>query len=278
MIRGSTKLYPMLGTPLMRVRAPTLFNAHFERTDADAAMIPLEVVADYPALFRELFKAPNVAGAMITFPYKRCIDVMGEISPRSIVAQACNVVVKRADGTLYGDTFDGEGFARGLERAGFRIAAARCLVVGSGGAGAAIAAALVDFGAAFVGVTSRNKPACAAATERLNEYAAGRCRAEMVGNNPAGFDLVVNATPLGMAEDEPFSFDVERLDPGTMVADLVMGQETALLRAAAARGCRTQPGTKMLFEQLSPVSELWGYAGAGFDDVMALVRALGWQP
>jgi shikimate dehydrogenase len=277
MIRGSTKLIAMLGSPLNRVRAPALFNAHFEKNGADAVMIPLEVIADYPALFRELFKVPNVAGAMITFPYKRCIDVMGEVSPRSVVAQACNVVVKRADGTVYGDIFDGEGFANGVKRAGFQFAGARCLVVGSGGAGAAIAAAFIDFGAAFVGVASRNKPACAAVAERLDRYATGRCRTEMVSGDPAGFDLVVNATPLGMNDSDPFSFDIDHVEPGAMVADLVMGQETALLRAAAARGCRIQPGTKMLFEQLSPVSEFWGYPGASFDGVLALIKALGWK-
>jgi shikimate dehydrogenase len=277
MIRGSTRLIAMLGSPLNRVRAPTLFNAHFEKVGADAVMIPFEVAADYPVLFRELFKVPNAAGAMITFPYKRCIDVMGELSPRSVVAQACNVVVKRADGTIYGDIFDGEGFAGGVKRAGFEFAGARCLIVGSGGAGAAIAAAFIDFGAALVGVASRNKPACAAVVERLQRYAAGRSHAEMVSGDPAGFDLVVNATPLGMNDNDPFSFDIDRVEPGAMVADLVMGQETALLRAAAARGCRIQPGTKMLFEQLSPVSQFWGYSGASFDDVLTLVKTLGWQ-
>ena len=214
---------------------------------------------------------------MITFPYKRCISIIDEISPRSIVANACNVVVKRADGSILGDIYDGEGFARGLQRAGFVVAGARCLVVGSGGAGAAIAAALVDFGAGFVGITSRNTRASAAVVERLTGYAVGRARAELVSSDPAGFDLVVNATPLGMQEGEPFSFDVDRLEPRTMVADLVMGQETALLRTAAARGCKTQPGTRMLFEQLSPVSQFWGHAGAEFSEVMALVQTLGWQ-
>ena len=277
MILGTTKLYLMLGSPLTRVRAPALFNAHFERIGVDAVMIPLEVIDEYPLLFEKFFKSPSIAGAMITFPYKRCVDFIEKISARAIVAGACNVVVKRPDGSIFGDIYDGEGFARGLQRSGFQVAGSRCLIVGSGGAGAAIAAALVDFGAAFVGVTSRNKPASAAVVERLTGYAAGRARAELASGDPAGFDLVVNATPLGMKENEPFSFDVDRLEPRTTVADLVMGQETALLRTAAARGCKTQPGTRMLFEQLSPVSQFWGHAGAEFGEVMALVQALGWQ-
>ncbi|GHU08170.1 shikimate 5-dehydrogenase [Betaproteobacteria bacterium] len=277
MLRGSTKLFPMLGTPLTRVRAPTLFSVYFEHIDADAVMIPMEVVRDFRALFQELFKVPNVAGAMITFPYKRYIDLIDEISPRSEVAQACNVVVKRPDGTIYGDIFDGEGFALGLRRAGFTYANARCLVIGCGGAGAAVAAALVDFGSSYVGVSDINPKASEELAERLNRYAAGRAKSDAVSSDPGDFDLVVNATPMGMKEGDKFSFDIDRLAPTMMVADLVMGQETALLRAAAARGCRTQPGTRMLFEQLSPVSQFWGYPPVEFDKVLEITHSLGWN-
>jgi shikimate dehydrogenase len=277
MIRGTTKLIPMFGTPLTRVRAPTLFSAYFERINADAVMIPMEVRQNYPAAFREVFKVSNVVGAMITFPYKRIIDLMDEISPASQVAQACNVVVKRADGTLYGDIFDGVGFASGLKRAGFDCQNARCLLVGCGGAGAAVAAALVGYGATYIGVSGRNGREAEAVAGRLNSYAGGRAIAEVASGDPAGYDLVVNATPLGMQESDPLPFDIERASPDMTVADLVMGRETPLLRAAAARGCKTQPGTRMLFEQLSPVSEFWGYPPVEFDGVLELARSLGWD-
>jgi shikimate dehydrogenase len=70
-------------------------------------------------------------------------------------------------------------------------------------------------------------------------------------NDPAGFDLVVNATPMGMSEGDPLPLDVSRLSPETFVGEVVMRQETtAFLAAAQARGCRTQVGSDMLFEQI----------------------------
>ncbi|EKD98401.1 MAG: hypothetical protein ACD_23C00458G0002 [uncultured bacterium] len=277
MIRGTTNLIPMFGTPLAGVRAPTLFSAYFEKINADTVLIPMEVQSNYPATFREVLKVTNVVGAMVTFPYKRNIDLADAVSPASEVAQACNVIVKRPDGTLYGDIFDGVGFAMGLRRAGFNFENARCLLVGCGGAGAAVAAALINFGVNYVGVSGRNVKEAQALTDRLNKYAGNRAQAAFVSSDPDGYNLVVNATPLGMKDGDPLPFDIARVSPGMTVADMVMGQETALLRAAAARGCKTQPGTRMLFEQLSPVSEFWGYPPVGFDEVIGLAKSLGWN-
>jgi shikimate dehydrogenase len=79
-------------------------------------------------------------------------------------------------------------------------------------------------------------------------------------NDPAGYDLVVNATPMGMNEGDPLPVDVSRLDASTFVGEVVMRTEnTAFLAAAQARGCRTQVGTDMLFEQIPAYLEFFGF-------------------
>ncbi len=79
-------------------------------------------------------------------------------------------------------------------------------------------------------------------------------------NDPAGFDIVVNATPLGMNAGDPLPLDVARLDPAAFVGEVVMKQEmTAFLDAARARGCRYQVGTDMLFEQIPAYLEYFGF-------------------
>lgn len=277
MIRGSTRLIVMLGTPLFRVRAPTLFSAYFENVNVDAVMVPMEVVDDYASFVRRLLQVSNVVGAMVTFPYKRSIEVLDSCSPAVEVAQACNVIVRKPDGTLFGDIFDGVGFVSGLERAGFRCEGARALLVGSGGAGAAIAAALIDAGVSNLGIHNRNRATALAVLDRLKKYAGSSpVRIEWADGDPQGYDLIVNSTPLGMNASDPLPIDVTRLSPGATVADIVMGQETPLLRAAAVRGCRTQPGTKMLFEQVSSVSQFWGYPPVAWDEVQQLTNELGW--
>jgi shikimate dehydrogenase len=82
-------------------------------------------------------------------------------------------------------------------------------------------------------------------------------------NDPAGYDLVINATPLGMKDSDPLPVDVTRLSPKTFVGEVVMKQEmTAFLRAVQARGCRFQVGTDMLFEQIPAYLEFFGFPTA----------------
>ena len=151
-IRGTTLVYPVLGSPIAQVKAPMLYNALFASTGVNAVVVPIEVAAaDYPVLLKGLFRARNVPGAFITIPHKPAtVDLLDDCSDAVRIAGACNAIVRRADGTLYGELFDGIGFVRAAERTGFTVARSHCLVVGAGGAGAAIAAALAAGGAARV--------------------------------------------------------------------------------------------------------------------------------
>ena len=92
-------------------------------------------------------------------------------------------------------------------------------------------------------------------------------------NDPAGFDVVVNATPLGMKPGDPMPIDVTRLKPSTYVGEVVMKQETtAFLAAARARGCETQIGIDMLFEQIPAYLEFFGFPSATQSELRAVAR------
>ena len=92
-------------------------------------------------------------------------------------------------------------------------------------------------------------------------------------NDPEGFDLVVNATPLGMKEGDPLPFDVSRLAPSTFVGEVVMKQEiTPLLRVAQEKGCRTQVGTDMLFEQIPAYLEFFGFGTTTPDELRTVAK------
>ena len=155
--------------------------------------------------------------------------------------------------------FDGAGFVRGVQRKGLELKGARCLVVGSGGVGSAIAASLAGAGIAAISLYDVNSPAAEGLAQRLRthypaiEVATG-------SNDPAGLDLVVNATPMGMNPGDPLPLDVARLDARTFVGEVVMQAEmTAFLTAAQARGCRIQVGSDMLFEQIPAYLEYFGF-------------------
>jgi shikimate dehydrogenase len=181
-------------------------------------------------------------------------------------------VRRAADGRLQGDMFDGEGFVRGVARKGCRIAGARVLVVGSGGVGSAIAASFAAAGVAELALYDANAATAAALGERLRAHYPALAIATG-SKDPSGFDIVVNATPLGMQAGDPLPLDVARLDPATFVGEVVLKEEmTPFLRAARDKGCAIQVGTDMLFEMIPAYLEFFGFGTATPEELRAVAR------
>ena len=274
MISGKTTLIAHIGWPTESFKAPLVYNPWFEQRGIDAVVVPMGCKAeDYPAFFRALFRLTNVRGALVTMPHKvTTVGLVDAVTPTVEIAGSCNAVLLRPDGTLLGDMFDGTGFVRGLVRKGFAVAGARCLVVGTGGVGSAIAASLAAAGVGSITLCDVDAAAAAALAGRLRKHY-GALDARVAGSDPAGFDLVVNGTPLGMKPGDPLPVDVTRLDPRTFVGEVVMKQEiTPLLQAARDRGCRYQVGTDMLFEMIPAYLEFFGYGTATPDELRAVAH------
>lgn len=274
MIRGTTSLIAHIGWPTHSFKAPMIYNPYFEREGIDAVVVPMGSRPEhFPALLRAVFTLTNIAGALITMPHKvTTVGLLDEATPAVRIAGACNAVRRDAAGRLIGDMFDGEGFVRGLTRKGVRLAGARVLVVGAGGVGSAIAASLAAADVGTLGVFDVHDRSAQTLAERLAlNYP--RLAVETGRNDPDGWDVVVNATPLGMNDGDPLPVDVTRLAPGTFVGEVVMKQEmTAFLKAAQARGCRFQVGTDMLFEQIPAYLEFFGLPSTTPEVLRSLAR------
>jgi shikimate dehydrogenase len=273
-ISGRTLLLAHLGYPTETFKAPLIYNPWFEKVGIDAVVVPMGVNAeDYPAFFKSLFRLSNIRGALVTMPHKvTTVDLVDEVSTVVKVAGSCNAVLRRQDGKLVGDMFDGAGFTRGLRRKAFTVAGTACLIVGAGGVGSAIAASLAAEGPRSIALYDTATAAAEALATRLRRHYS-EVDVDVRSNDPAGYDLVVNATPLGMRPGDPLPFDPARLDPSTFVGEVVLKQEmTPLLEAAAARGCRFQIGTDMLFEQIPAYLEFFGFGTATADELRAVVR------
>ncbi len=274
MIRGTTTLIAHLGFPTEAFKAPLIYNPYFEQAGIDAVVVPMGVTADaYPQFLKLLFRLSNIGGALVTMPHKvTTVALLDEATPAVRVAGSCNAVRRAPDGRLQGDIFDGEGFVRAVVRKGRRLAGARVLVVGSGGAGAAIAASCAAAGAGALSLFDLD----AGAAEALGRRLRVRHPALAVttgARDPAGCDIVVNATPLGMRDGDPLPIDAARLDRAALVGDVVMKQElTPLLRAARDRGCAIQVGTDMLFEQIPAYLEFFGLPAATPEQLRAVAR------
>ena len=272
MISGKTTLIAHLGYPTFAFKAPLIYNPWFDKNDIDAVVVPMGVKPeDYREFFPYLFKLSNIRGALVTMPHKQTtIELVDELTPTATVAGAANAVLVREDGTLVGDQFDGEGFVRGVQRKGFDPEGKRALVVGNGGVGSPIAASLAAAGVAAMGLFDPNAAASDALGERL---AAAYPKLEITtgSKDPDGYDIVVNATPLGMKDDDPLPMDVDRIAPTTFVGEVVMKQEiTPFLRAALAKGCQVQVGKDMLFEQIPAYLEFFGYGTPTPDELRAV--------
>ena len=261
MISGKTSLIAHIGFPTHSFKSPMIYNPYFEAEGIDAVVVPMSAPADgYPTLLKSVLGLTNVRGALITMPHKvTSMELVDELSTTAQIAGSLNAIVKRPDGSLLGDMFDGEGFVRGVAAKGLKLKGARALVVGTGGVGCAIAASLAAAGAAELGLFDpRTESVDALAGRLLTHYP--DLRIATGTNDPDGWDLVVNATPLGMEAGDPLPFDPSRLAPESFVGEVVLKQEmTPLLMAAEARGCRVQIGLDMLFEQIPAYLEFFGY-------------------
>lgn len=274
MISGKTTLIPHIGYPTEAFKAPLIYNPWFDRHGIDAVVMPMGVKAeDYPGVLKSLFKVTNVRGALVTMPHKvTTVGLLDESSTAVKIAGACNAILKRLDGTLLGDMFDGAGFTRGLKRKGFAIAGARCLVVGAGGVGSAIAASLAADGAKSIALFDTDPATAEGLAARLRQHYPG-LDARAGSNDPEGYDLLVNGTPLGMRPGDPAPVDVSRIAPSTFVGEVVMKVEiTPLLQAARERGCRFQVGTDMLFEMIPAYLEFFGFGTTTPDELRAVAK------
>jgi shikimate dehydrogenase len=228
---------------------------------------------DYAASLPQIFRFSNLRGALVTMPHKvTTMSLVDEVTPTARVAGACNAILKRPDGTLLGDQFDGAGFVRGVERKGRLFKGARVLVSGTGGVGSAIAASIAAAGAAELMLFDMSEASAHALAARLREHCP-QMKVSTGSKDPAGYDVVVNATPLGMKESDPLPFDVDRIDAATFVGEVVMKTEfTPLLLAAKAKGCQVQVGTDMLFEMIPAYLEFFGFGTASPEELRAVAQ------
>ena len=271
-INGNTELIAHIGFPTHSFKAPMIYNPWFDKAGVNARVMTMGCKPeDFPLFLKAVFKLTNIRGALITMPHKvTTIGLLDKVLPSAAIAGACNAVRLSADGKLQGDMFDGEGFVRGVLRKGVALAGASVLVVGCGGVGSAIAASLAAAGVAAMSLYDVNAASAQGLAERLNQQYPN-LQVQTGANDPAGFDVVVNATPLGMNEGDPMPMDMSRVAASTFVGEVVMRTEmTAFLKAAQARGCRFQVGTDMLFEQIPAYLEFFGFPSTTPEELRSL--------
>jgi shikimate dehydrogenase len=256
-VSASTRVITLLGDPVEYSFSPVLQNAAFAAAGVDGVYVAVRCsVHDLPGLIGALGRTGGAGN--ITLPHKEkaaaVVDVRSEAVRRT---GACNTFWGQ-DGQIHGDNTDVEGFRRALRTflhgppAGFRV-----LLIGAGGAARAVMVGLMDDDISEVVIANRTVERARAMARRI-----GGERAR-VADTPAAiddgdFDLVLNATRLGLEPADPLPLDLERLSRAGAVMDLVYGREPSpFLKEAERLGIRRTDGGEMLVQQGAVAFERW---------------------
>lgn len=257
MISARTRVYALLGEPVDHSLSPLLHNTACREAGVDGVYVALQTKReDLAGVMRGLVTAGG--GGNVTLPHKeRAATVLDEPAAAVRRTGACNTFWVE-DGKMVGDNTDVEGFRRACHAfLGEPPTGSRVLLLGAGGAARATLVALLDDGVDQVCILNRSTERARNVSRRIGGE---RVRVVEPGSRDGDgtFDLLVNATSLGLHDGDPLPVPAARLNRVSTVMDLVYGPHgTALVRTARERGLRAQDGREMLLQQAAASFELW---------------------
>jgi shikimate dehydrogenase len=253
-ISGKTRIIGLFGHPVEHTLSPYMQNAAFSHCGLEYCYIPFSVQPEHLKNAVTAIRSLNFSGINLTIPHKEtCIPFLDALDAEAEAIGAVNTITHSA-GRLTGHNTDGKGFARALQEQGISLEGARALIIGAGGASRAVGYYLSRTATA-VHIYNRTREKA----ENLASFLSG-----MTGNTAviddlssvSGYDIIVNATSLGLNDSDPLPFDPDLLHPGQAVCDLIY-RRTPLLVSSNQRGCRTVDGLGMLLWQGAFAFELW---------------------
>lgn len=245
-LNGASRVHFIVGDPIAQVKSPGGVTQAYHDRGHNAFVMPAHVapnkLADWLA---GVSLAQNVDGIIVTVPHKfACFDLCATTSDRAAFLHAVNTMRRNADGTWHGDMFDGLGFVAAMRDNGCRPEGKKALLVGAGGAGSAIAHALLLAGVSVLAIHDADIPRRTTLVERLASL--NKCDVKHGTSDPSGFDIVLNATPVGMKETDPYPLDATKLMSTMFVGCVITAPAvTPLIAAARAKGCGTMTGAHM---------------------------------
>lgn len=248
-LNGATRLFPIIGDPVIYARSPELLTRSFAERGFNGISIPMQVKdGDLEGALRGISLIPNIDGLLVTMPHKfTALTYCATLSDTSRLLGSVSVMRRNPDGSWHGDITDGLAFIKAQQDQGAQVSGARALLLGAGGAGSAIAIALAAAGVRELIIHDQQEGRAAALIERLAAAGIGQNRIFAGAPDPRGCDMVCNATPMGMADGDPLPVNTDLLGPENFVGDVVAGHgETPLLRAARAKNCHTANGDQMV--------------------------------
>jgi shikimate dehydrogenase len=267
-ISGRTRLFGIVGHPIAQVRSPEMVTAEMQRRGAEAIVVPIHVLPeDFEATLPRLLRLANLGGLIFTIPYKaRALALADALEPQGRLVGAINALTRRSEGGWVGEMLDGMGCVEAFRRRGHSFAGKRVMLIGAGGAGAAIGVAIALHHAAALRLFDVDQARAAALAAKLREIDP-KIVIEIASPRWDDVDVLLNASPVGMLDDLRLPITAASLPPGLIVFDAVVKPErTPLLALAEASGCTTITGREMMRGQIAKMVDFFGYPERAVND------------
>ena len=253
---GSTKIYGCLADPIDHVKAPTIFTAIFKEKNIDAVMVPIHVEKDnLENVITSLKKIKNFEGMTVTIPHKKeAANLCDHLEQDAAFTQSVNWIKFDNNRKLIGNNFDGQGFIAGFLSQNFLIKNKKVCIFGAGGAAVSSACSLAKQKIKSLQIINRNFNK---AHDLINKIKIidKDLSVEVTKYNDNyllnDYDIIINATSLGLHKEDKLPFDVSKTSPNAVIADIIMQPlETELLKKAKNVGRPVHFGKYMIESQV----------------------------
>ena len=253
-ITGTTRIAGLFGYPVEHTFSPYMQNAAFSHCGLDYCYIPFSVHPDHLRNAIEAIRSLNLCGVNLTIPHKEAsLPVLDSMDEEALAIGAVNTITNSA-GLLTGHNTDGRGFAMALQEEGIFLEGSKALIIGAGGASRAVGYYISNT-AKTLHIYNRTHEKAEILASFLSRVS-GNATVINDLSSLTEYDIIINATPLGLKEDDPLPLDPDLLHPMQAVCDLIY-RKTPLLVQAHQHGCRTADGLGMLLWQGAYAFELW---------------------
>lgn len=254
---SDSKRYIMIGAPVTTVRTPPMLESYLRESGVAARVDVRHVDAeDLAAFMDEIRDDLSIDGLMVTMPHKQALlPRLSAVSSVASRAGGVNAAKRLASGELVGAQFDGVALVGAVTKAGAALTESTVLLAGVGGAGLAIAQALAAHGCRKLAIAENNGARLDAALADLCAHGFTDAAA-FAPDGDQRFDVLVNATPLGMRPGDPSPFAEDLVAGARFVADIVADPpQTRLAALTRAAGRKLVTGRDMVGSQIAPIGD-----------------------
>lgn len=264
-INGRTRLYGIVGDPIEQVRSPEMVTYEMHSRQINAVLLPIHVrVDEFDTTISHILGIQNLDGLIFTIPFKaRAMRLAQHVGPQARTVDAINALARRPDGQWAGEIFDGLGCVEGFRRRGYSLTDKSVMLIGLGGAGSAICAAVAAEQPRAMRIFDLDASRCermAAAVRRISPST------QVVIGTPTvqDMDVLLNASPVGMLGDLRLPIEADSFPAELTVFDaIVTPEQTPLLALAERCGCPVVRGREMMRGQISRMVDYFVASKAG---------------